>query len=495
MGSVWVAHNEQLDVPVAVKFMAPAFVGSAELVARFEREAKAAAQLRHPNVVQIFEHGLHDGLPYMAMELLEGESLAARLRGGARLTLAETSRILGEVCLALRRAHERGLVHRDLKPANIFLCRHDDLEVVKVLDFGIAKSLSSLGPDEATKSGAILGSPHYMSPEQARRSSRQVDHRADLWALGVITFRCLVGRLPFPGDDVIDVLLRVCTEDAPRASAIAPDLGPEVDRFLARALARDPDARCQSARDFADALAALVIDPGRGSVVGPPAAPRPSVEEVADATRTLPWRHPGAQGGAAMSPRAPVAVAGVVAAPANVPAAQANGAPIVWGASPPSPLRPSEPPQAGTLTSAAADMASFQVAPRPRSWVVPFAVVAALVVIGVVAGAVVAGGGSAEEVAQGPREAAPASSSVTGTPSSPEPVPSVSPVSPAPPEPGPSASVAVPPAPSTEVVAAPSTGASAARVPGQPVTSARPRPASPAPTKTGTSVYLAPAQF
>jgi hypothetical protein len=263
MGSVWVAFNTQLEVPVALKFMAPALVSSAELVSRFEREAKGAAQLRNPHVVQIFEHGLDEGTPYIAMELLEGEDLGARLRARKRLSLQETSRILGDVCKALRRAHDMGLVHRDLKPANIFLCAHDEYEIVKVLDFGIAKSVSASAQGEATKTGALVGSPHYMSPEQARRTNKQVDHRADLWAVGVIAFRCLTGRLPYPGDDVIDVLVRVCTEPVPLPSSLAPDLGPEVDRFFARALTRDPDGRFQSAKEMADALSALAGLPGR----------------------------------------------------------------------------------------------------------------------------------------------------------------------------------------------------------------------------------------
>jgi serine/threonine protein kinase len=270
MGSVWVAHNEQLDVPVAMKFMALSLVGSGDLVSRFEREAKAAAQLRHPNVVQIFEHGVHNGLPFIAMELLEGESLGIRLKARRRLSLAETSRIIGEVCLALRRAHERGIVHRDLKPANIFLCRHDELEVVKVLDFGVAKSLLASAQEEATRTGVIVGSPHYMSPEQARRTNRPVDHRSDLWAIGVIAYRCLVGQLPFPGDDPIDVLVRMCTDLAPAPSSIASDLGPAVDRFFTRALARDPEDRFQSARELAEALAALSAEQAERRSLPPP---------------------------------------------------------------------------------------------------------------------------------------------------------------------------------------------------------------------------------
>jgi serine/threonine-protein kinase len=261
MGAVWAAWNSQLDVPVAIKFMTAEALSSAELVARFEREAKAAAQLRSPQVVQIFETGVVDGVPFMVMELLEGEDLSRRLKSRGRLPIDEAARIVGEVCKALRRAHEMGIIHRDLKPANVFLSRNGDDEVVKVLDFGIAKLLAT-NAGEATKTGALIGTPHYMSPEQARRTHRRVDHRSDLWALGVIAFRALTGSLPFPGDDPIDVLVRVCTTDAPAPSSIAKDLGPAVDAFFARALASDPDQRFQSAREFAEAMNALA---GRGA--------------------------------------------------------------------------------------------------------------------------------------------------------------------------------------------------------------------------------------
>jgi len=283
MGSVWVAFNTQLEMPVALKFMAPALVQSAELVARFEREAKAAAQLRNPHVVQIFEYGVDRGTPFMAMELLEGEDLGARLKARRRLSLPDTARILGDVCKALQPAHEKGLVHRDLKPPNIFLCQHDGFEMVKVLDFGIAKSMAPGSQDEVTQTGAIVGSPHYMAPEQARRTNKQVDHRSDLWSLGVIAFRCITGALPFAGDDLIDVLVRVCTEAPPTPSSVARDLGPEVDRFFARALSRDPAGRFQSAREMAEALSRLAgrdpmaLDRSWSDVQAPP---RPSEARI-----------------------------------------------------------------------------------------------------------------------------------------------------------------------------------------------------------------------
>ena len=327
MGSVWTAQNQQLDVPVAIKFMAPEALASAELRARFEREAKAAAQMRIPQVVQIFEHGEIQGVPFMAMELLEGEDLSARLRNRGRLSLAETARIVNEVCKALRRAHELGIVHRDLKPANVFLARSGDEEVVKVLDFGIAKILGNGSAIEATKTGALIGTPNYMAPEQAHRRNRQVDHRSDLWSLGVIAFRALTGKLPFAGGDPVDILMRIITQPAPPPSEMAPDLGPDVDRFFARALAQEPDHRFQNARDFAEAMNALVppatqplAPPWSGAAparapsqvspprldVPPPRASRPGDPPAPPAFRgTLPLDTPSIPASAKLAPPRP----------------------------------------------------------------------------------------------------------------------------------------------------------------------------------------------
>src|SRR6185503_10771840 len=153
------------------------------------REAQSAAALRSPHVVQILDFGADNGVPYIAMELLDGESLAARIERTRGLSPGETANIIAQVSRAVVKAHEAGIVHRDLKPDNIFVVRNDEEEVAKVLDFGIAKASNVFGvtTGSATRTGAILGTPYYMSPEQAE-GNRQVDHRTDLWALGVIAF-------------------------------------------------------------------------------------------------------------------------------------------------------------------------------------------------------------------------------------------------------------------------------------------------------------------
>ncbi|HVY45595.1 MAG TPA: serine/threonine-protein kinase, partial [Minicystis sp.] len=219
MGSVWVARHLQLGTPVAVKFMDGALAAVPELRTRFEREARAAAVLQSPNVVRVLDYGLEAGAPYIAMELLQGETLGARLKRERRLPLPAVGRVVAQVTRALRRAHEAGIVHRDLKPQNVFLAREDDEEVVKVLDFGIAKMLVGEGTKAGdTSTGTLLGSPSYMSPEQVRRS-KTIDHRSDLWSLAVVAYRALTGRLPYPGDEVGDVIVRICTETPPPPSS------------------------------------------------------------------------------------------------------------------------------------------------------------------------------------------------------------------------------------------------------------------------------------
>ena len=362
MGSVWAAFNSQLETPIAVKFMSPEGVGSPELVARFQREAKAAAQIRSPNVVQIFEHGMHLGLPFIVMELLEGEDLGARLRRSERLSLPQVGEIVTQVCKALRRAHEMGIVHRDLKPANVFLARHDDEEIVKVLDFGIAKSLAASGEnDEAsTQTGTLVGTPHYMSPEQAQRS-KLIDARSDLWSLGVIAFRALTGRVPFKGDDMINVLVKVCTEAPPVPSSLAPELGPEVDAFFARALSRELDGRFQSAREMADAFSTLL---GRRSLASEISVPPLSVPPPSPSARVPPrpaGAAPSSRGAQAPKAAAPKSPAATLSAKEPAANAGADAAPIRAGVEERAALPPPE------VSAAAAERPADSSAPSVDS--------------------------------------------------------------------------------------------------------------------------------
>ncbi len=291
MGSVWAARHEKLAMPVALKFIEEA-ADTAEMRVRFEREAKAAAQLRSPHVVQIIDHGVDGETPFIAMELLEGEDLGERLRREGRIPVHAASRILSQAAKAMRRAHEAGIVHRDLKPGNLFLARFDEDEVVKVLDFGVAKLhwTGALGGDAApTQTGTVFGSPSYMSPEQAR-GARAIDHRSDLWSLAVILYRAITGTKPFQAGTIGDLVIKLCIDPLPVATRDAPDLPREVDAFFDRAFARDPDQRFQSAVEMATAFEAVAMHAGPMWAL----PPRPSVPGGGTPSRGLSSRGPAA---------------------------------------------------------------------------------------------------------------------------------------------------------------------------------------------------------
>jgi serine/threonine-protein kinase len=323
MGSVWLAWHLGLDVPCAVKFIHAEAARSPELRARFEREAKAAAQIRSPHVVQILDHGVWRDAPYIAMEYLEGEDLAHRLKRLHRLSPRETHAIAAQVGRALVKAHAAGLVHRDLKPANIFLVRDDDREIAKVLDFGIAKTVA-VGTDGATQTGAVLGTPSYMSPEQAR-GNKSVDHRSDLWALGVVVYQCLTGVLPFRSDALGDLLVKIIVDPIPVPSAVAP-VPPGFDLWWSRAAGRDPDQRYQGAREMVEALglalgvggwevSGIGIAAPEGSAVPPPAAPRASLPSAPAAPPPAPGAEPSPTAAGTLVIAAPIVVFGDTAAP------------------------------------------------------------------------------------------------------------------------------------------------------------------------------------
>jgi serine/threonine-protein kinase len=260
MGSVWVAEHLTLHSLVAVKLIEPRVASNPDSMARFVREARAAAALRSPHVVQILDHGVDDGTPYIVMELLEGESLAARLVRLGRLDPLETARILTQVGRAVARAHDAGIIHRDLKPDNIFLVANDDEVLAKVLDFGVAKAppttfeTSGIG----TQEGAFVGTPAYMSPEQAE-GMPDIDWRSDLWSLGVIAFECLVGRRPFVSEGLGGLVLKICSRPLPMPSRLA-SVPEGFNAWFARACARNPDHRFTDAKEQAAELRRVCED-------------------------------------------------------------------------------------------------------------------------------------------------------------------------------------------------------------------------------------------
>jgi serine/threonine protein kinase len=262
MGAVWSAEDLRLGSHVAVKIMGTGLQPDA--LGRFRREAYALAALRSPNVVRILEYDEHHELPYIAMELLEGESLGRRLGAQTRLLPKETARIFTQVARAIERVHAAGIVHRDLTPSNIFLARTHNREIAKLLDFGIAKfdaEGSHGGAAVFTRAGIVLGTPPYMSPEQVETPGG-VDFRADIWALGVIAFECLVGCRPFRDASFVDLLVSICSRPMPIPSRCA-DVPPGLDAWFARACAREPSDRFQSAEHAAAELRRVCDVPGR----------------------------------------------------------------------------------------------------------------------------------------------------------------------------------------------------------------------------------------
>jgi serine/threonine-protein kinase len=274
MGSVWLADHIGLDTLCAVKFIHADLAGHPEVRARFEREARAAALIKSPHVVQVIDYGESDGVPYFAMEYLEGEDLARRLDRGGRLSPSETVSVVAQIARALTKAHAAGLVHRDLKPENVFLTGDADQPLVKVLDFGIAKG----GPvvTSATRTGALLGTPQYMSPEQAQ-GARSLDHRSDLWSLGVLAFVCLTAKSPFSGEGYADVLMAICVMAPPVPSRCFPDLPTAFDAWFARACARAPADRFSTAREQADALACALAQAAAPVTPTVASSPAPAV--------------------------------------------------------------------------------------------------------------------------------------------------------------------------------------------------------------------------
>jgi serine/threonine protein kinase len=260
MGTVWLAEHLTLGVRCAVKFMnTEAMENSAfgaNYLARFELEARAIARLGSTNVVRVLDYDMHEGVPFIAMECLQGEDLSARIARVKRLDAMSTYRVISQVANGLAKAHAAGIVHRDLKPENIFLAQDDSGETAKLLDFGVAK-LTDLAACEAvtsaTRAGALIGTPFYMSPEQAR-GLEEVDHRADLWSLAVIAFECLTGRLPFYSPALGDLFAKIIFEPLPVPSELDAICTAEFDRWWARAAARDAHDRFRDAREMADAL-------------------------------------------------------------------------------------------------------------------------------------------------------------------------------------------------------------------------------------------------
>ncbi|MBN2192427.1 MAG: serine/threonine protein kinase [Polyangiaceae bacterium] len=255
MGTVWRATHLNLNQRVAVKLILPELADSEAARSRFDAEAKASAALHSRFVVQIYDSGItDDGVPYIVMEYLVGEPLESRVERQGPLPLEQAVQYIGQVARGLARAHAQGIVHRDLKPANVFITQSEDgEEVAKILDFGIAKIQRSAPAVSSTATGAVVGTPLFMSPEQAR-GSRSVDHRADIYSLGMVTFWALTGRYAFAGEALGELIIAICTHPLPSLAATMPGLPLALDQWFFQACARDPAARFASADALVDAL-------------------------------------------------------------------------------------------------------------------------------------------------------------------------------------------------------------------------------------------------
>jgi serine/threonine protein kinase len=254
MGAVYEGVQLRLNKRVAVKLMTRELAANQEALARFRREAEVTSHLGHPHIVNVFDFGTSpSGASYLVMEFLEGEDLDHRLRRTGRQSLSSTIHIVKQVASALAATHAKGVVHRDLKPANLFVLEVEgETDFVKVVDFGISKVRAAT--TKLTGASAVMGTPNYMSPEQARGQIDDIDHRTDQWSLACIAYEMLTGRGPFVGESAASLLYQVIHEEPPPLALKAPGLPPSIEKTIRRGLSKDMNDRYPSITAFSRAL-------------------------------------------------------------------------------------------------------------------------------------------------------------------------------------------------------------------------------------------------
>ncbi len=253
MGTVFEASHLDLGKRAAVKTLHARLAKTAEVRARFMREGQAASRIRHPNVVDVYDVGVEQDHPYLVMELLEGEDMGRLLAHESVLSAQRAADLLLPVVAAVAAAHELGVVHRDLKPDNIFLAVERTQVTPKVLDFGISKLVDREQADALTSTGAFLGTPHYMSPEQAQ-GAKQLDARSDQYSLGAILYRCTTGRRPIEETSIYALIQRIVRGEFPPPRSLNPDLPRAFETVVLKAMAREPSERFATTRDLGRAL-------------------------------------------------------------------------------------------------------------------------------------------------------------------------------------------------------------------------------------------------
>jgi eukaryotic-like serine/threonine-protein kinase len=278
MGAVYEATHTLIGKRVAIKVLLDKYARKEQVVARLEQEARLASSIGHEHIIDITDFGqTDDGRTFVVMEFLEGESLSELLNREGPLPEARIAAITRQIASALGAAHAKGVVHRDVKPDNVFLLRRNDKDFVKVVDFGISKSMraSDVGDEDSprlTQTGMVLGTPLYMSPEQARGDD-ELDARIDIYALGVIMYELATGRVPYTGTNYLAIISQVLNDDPPRPRAVRPELSDEFENVVLKALAKEREDRYQTTDEIAADLLALLDDPThstqRARITGP----------------------------------------------------------------------------------------------------------------------------------------------------------------------------------------------------------------------------------
>lgn len=416
MGAVYEGENIKIQRRVAIKVLHPGYSENKDVVSRFQREAQAAGRIGNDHILEVLDLGvLDDGSNFMVLEFLDGEPLASRIQRLGRMTPQQVAPLARQMFKGLQAAHTAGIVHRDLKPDNVFILKEKagQPDFVKIIDFGISKFQPLSGSEgmRMTSTGAVMGTPYYMSPEQAS-GSRDVDARSDLYTCGVILYECVTGRVPFDGETFNQLMFKIVLSEPPPLLEVVPDLDPAFASIIQKSMARDVNQRFQTATEFADAIkqweesgaSVLVPTQAPGEVPGVKRAPMPSQTGMQTLSATAAGRPANATGGNWASSQAGAAepaaapkknnaliigiAAGVFAAvaaigavvllrgkeeppPAAAAAAQAPAAPAAAPAAPSPVVAPAAPPATAAPAAAAPAAAPAEPAAAPAAEAAP----------------------------------------------------------------------------------------------------------------------------